>query len=345
MKPAAKKTLWITGGVAALLLVGVAALGMFWVRQAKDALDQMAQPATPQREIGVYVLEDDPAQTLEDTAGYAYGGVEAGAGSLALVGQALGQEPPWQEYPTAFALADALGKGERQAAVLEVAYQQSLSDARGYEWTETGMRQVGSLYVEEEAPLPSVPQEAPERFVVYLSGSDTFGPVSTLARSDVNILAAVNTREKRLFLLATPRDFYVSFSQTGGAMDKLTHAGIYGVEASVDALETLYGVDIAYYLRMNFTGFVEVIDALGGVSVYSDREFTVENIRTYQQGYNQLTGIEALAFARERMSFPEGDYQRAKNQMEVIRGGGGEGLHPGGAGRLFQPASGGGGQL
>src|SRR5699024_10699549 len=104
---------------------------------------------------------------------------------------------------------------------------------------------VGSLYVEEEAPLPSVPQEAPERFVVYLSGSDTFGPVSTLARSDVNILAAVNTREKRLFLLATPRDFYVSFSQTGGAMDKLTHAGIYGVEASVDALETLYGVDIA----------------------------------------------------------------------------------------------------
>ena len=75
MKPAAKKTLWITGGVAALLLVGVAALGMFWVRQAKDALDQMAQPATPQREIGVYVLEDDPAQTLEDTAGYAYGGV------------------------------------------------------------------------------------------------------------------------------------------------------------------------------------------------------------------------------------------------------------------------------
>ena len=78
-------------------------------------------------------------------------------------------------------------------------------------------------------------------------------------------------------------------------------------------------MDISYYVKMNFTGFVEVIDALGGVSVYSDREFTVENIRTYQEGYNQLTGIEALAFARERMSFPEGDYQRAKNQMEVIR--------------------------
>ena len=124
---------------------------------------------------------------------------------------------------------------------------------------------------------------------------------------------------KELLLVATPRDFYVSFPQTGGAMDKLTHAGVYGIDASVAALEGLYGVDISYYVKMNFTGFVEVIDALGGVSVYSDREFTVENIRTYQEGYNQLTGIEALAFARERMSFPEGDYQRAKNQMEVIR--------------------------
>lgn len=111
MKPAAKKTLWITGGVAALLLVGVAALGMFWVRQAKDALDQMAQPATPQREIGVYVLEDDPAQTLEDTAGYAYGGVEAGAGSLALVGQALGQEPPGRSTPRPLPWRTPWGRG------------------------------------------------------------------------------------------------------------------------------------------------------------------------------------------------------------------------------------------
>lgn len=164
-----------------------------------------------------------------------------------------------------------------------------------------------------------MPEGTPERFLLYLSGSDTFGDISTLSRSDVNILAAVDTRAKRLLLVATPRDFYVSFSQTGGAKDKLTHAGIYGIQASVDALETLYGVEIDYTLRMNFTGFVEIIDALGGVSVYSDREFTVENIRTYRQGYNQLTGIEALAFARERMSFPEGDYQRAKNQMEVIR--------------------------
>lgn len=321
MKGGAKKRLLLAAGLLTLLLGVGAAAALSAYNRLSDALNEMTQPSTPTRELGVYVLAEDPAQALEDAAGYTFGGLADGEASLTLLGQALGGEPDWEAYPTAFALADALQKGERQAVLLEEAYQKSLADARGYEWTEGGMRKIGSLQVEEPeaAPAPVPPEGTPESFVVYLSGSDTFGDISTLARSDVNILAAVNTRTKRLFLLATPRDFYVSFSQTGGAKDKLTHAGIYGVEASVNALETLYGVDIGYYLRMNFTGFVEVIDALGGVSVYSDREFTVENIRTYQQGYNQLTGIEALAFARERMSFPEGDYQRAKNQMEVIR--------------------------
>ena len=318
MKSSTKKGLAWIGGVLGALFLAAGGVALWRADQAKDVLEQITEPASSQREVGVYVLEEDPAQDLAQTVGYRYGGLEEEA--FPALEQALGESPDWQRYPTAFALADALEKGERQAVVLEEAYQKSLSDARGYEWTLTGMRLVGTVSV-EEAPAPSLPapEGTPQQFLLYLSGSDTFGDVSTLARSDVNILAAVNTQTKELLLVATPRDFYVSFPQTGGAMDKLTHAGVYGIDASVAALEGLYGVDISYYVKMNFTGFVEVIDALGGVSVYSDREFTVENIRTYQEGYNQLTGIEALAFARERMSFPEGDYQRAKNQMEVIR--------------------------
>ena len=311
MKSSTKKGLLLIGGIGGLLLLLAAAMAVVQFFRVKDTLEEITQPSVPIRELGVYVLEDDPAQELKDTAGYSYGALKDEEG-LTLLGQALGEEPAWEEYPTAFALADALRQVE--------AYQRSISDARGYEWTETGMRKVGSLQVEKEEMVSlATPEGEQESFLLYLSGNDTFGDVSTLSRSDVNILAAVNIRTKKMTLVATPRDFYVSFSQTGGAKDKLTHAGIYGVEASVDALENLYGLDISYYLRMNFTGFVEVVDALGGVSVYSDREFTVENIRTYEEGYNQLTGIEALAFARERMSFPEGDYQRAKNQMEVIR--------------------------
>ena len=319
MKTSVKRGLLVAGVILGVVAIGAAVIVVRQANRAGEVLDQLAQPGVPQREIGVYVLEKDPAQTLGDTVGYAYGGVTDGDATAQLAAQALGVTPPWTSYPTAFALVDALEKGECQAVALEEAYQKSLADARGYEWTETGMRKVGSFQVDAEVEVPAAPQGTLDRFLVYLGGSDTFGDVSTLSRSDVNILAAVDVTQKKMALVATPRDFYVTFPKTGGAKDKLAHAGIYGVESSVAALEELYGLEISYYLRMNFTGFVEVIDALGGVSVYSDREFTVENIRTYQEGYNQLTGIEALAFARERMSFPEGDYQRAKNQMEVIR--------------------------
>ena len=322
MKASTKKGILLIGGILGLLVIVAVAVAFIQFGRVDDTLEQLTQPSPPLRELGVYVMQDDPAQELKDTVGYSYGGLERnGEEGLALLGQALESDPPWQGYPTAFALASALRKGECQAVLLEEAYQKSLADARGYEWTTEGMRKVGTIELlsQEDAALPAAPEGTPESFLLYLSGSDTFGDVSTLSRSDVNILAAVNLFTKELFLLSTPRDFYLSFDQTQGAKDKLAHAGIYGVEASVDALESLYGVDIGYYLRMNFTGFVEVIDALGGVSVYSDREFSVEGIRTYQEGYNQLSGIEALAFARERMSFPEGDYQRAENQMEVIR--------------------------
>ena len=128
----------------------------------------------------------------------------------------------------------------------------------------------------------------------------------------------VNTKTKSVLLLSTPRDYYVDYSVTGGAKDKLTHAGIYGVDASIDALEKLYDVDVNYYLRVNFTGFTQIIDALGGVDVYSQYDFTAGG-REFYQGYNTVNGTEALSFARERYSFDDGDIQRGRNQMEVIR--------------------------
>lgn len=218
MKVRAKKRLLLAAGLLTLLLGVGAAAALSTYNRLSDALNEMTQPSTPTRELGVYVLADDPAQALEDAAGYTFGGLEDGEASLTLLGQALGGEPDWEAYPTAFALADALQKGERQAVLLEEAYQKSLADARGYEWTEGGMRKIGSLQVEEPeaAPAPVPPEGTPESFVVYLSGSDTFGDISTRSRSDVNILAAVDVPAREVLLVATPRDYYVSFSRTDG---------------------------------------------------------------------------------------------------------------------------------
>ncbi|MBR5798904.1 MAG: LCP family protein [Lachnospiraceae bacterium] len=162
--------------------------------------------------------------------------------------------------------------------------------------------------------------EVPEgAFVMYISGVDTWGSVSSKSRSDVNILAVVNTNTKKVLLVSTPRDYYVPLSVAKGQKDKLTHAGIYGIDCSVNTLEMLYGVDVQYYARLNFTGFVNIVDALGGVDVYSDASFTVGDAFAFSQGMNHMSGIEALAFARERYNVSGGDLSRGNHQMEVIK--------------------------
>ena len=162
-----------------------------------------------------------------------------------------------------------------------------------------------------------------EPFVIYLSGVDTRGELTENARSDVNILAAVNPVTKRVALVNTPRDYYVDLAGTS-SKDKLTHAGLYGVETSMETLGNLYGVNVDHYIRINFAGFISIIDALGGVDVYSDQAFTsvgspgYYDPTTFVEGWNHLDGKSALAFARERHAFASGDIQRGINQMKVI---------------------------
>lgn len=155
-------------------------------------------------------------------------------------------------------------------------------------------------------------------FIVYISGNDKWGGLSSRSRSDVNILAVVNTKRKQILLVSTPRDYYVPLSISKGKKDKLTHAGIYGIQCSQDTLSMLYGVDVNYHFRLNFSGFEAIINALGGITVWSDYDFTVEPIKHYVVGNNDLNGIEALAFARERYALPGGDNARGRNQMNVI---------------------------
>ena len=162
-----------------------------------------------------------------------------------------------------------------------------------------------------------------EPFVVYLSGVDNRGELTEKARSDVNILAVVNPSTKRVALINTPRDYYVDLAGTN-SKDKLTHAGLYGVETSMATLGNLYGVNVDQYLRINFAGFISIIDAVGGVDVYSDQAFTsvgspgYYDPTTFAEGWNHLDGKSALAFARERHAFASGDIQRGINQMKVI---------------------------
>ena len=156
-----------------------------------------------------------------------------------------------------------------------------------------------------------------------MSGIDTNGDITEQGRSDVNIVAVVNPTSHQVLLITTPRDYYVPIpGVSGGQDDKLTHAGIYGINVCMDTLNMLYDTDINYYFRLNFAGFVQIIDALGGITVDSDYDFTTQNSSGYHftKGPNQVNGDQALAFCRERYAFSAGDRQRGKDQMKVIQG-------------------------
>lgn len=155
---------------------------------------------------------------------------------------------------------------------------------------------------------------------IYISGIDTYGSISTVSRSDVNIIMTVNMETHKILLTTTPRDAYVQIPDGGADQyDKLTHAGIYGVETSMKTLENLYDIDIDYYARINFTSFMQLIDILGGIEVYNDQEF-VSHIGgyTFPVGNLTLNSEYALAFVRERYSLDGGDADRGRNQQKVI---------------------------
>ena len=153
-------------------------------------------------------------------------------------------------------------------------------------------------------------------FNVYISGIDTSGNIKNVSRSDANIVVTVNINTHEILLTSIPRDYYVTL-HSKQAKDKLTHSGIYGINETVSTVEDLLGIDINYYVRVNFTTVEKLVDAIGGIEVYSDFAFTGVGIK-FNKGLNYLNGKEALAFSRERHSFASGDVQRAKNQQKVI---------------------------
>ena len=180
---------------------------------------------------------------------------------------------------------------------------------------------IKKIYTKELTKTVETPKDVKgDSFNVYISGIDTYGPISSVSRSDVNIIMTVNRETKKILLTTTPRDSYVPIADGGNNQkDKLTHAGIYGVDASIHTLENLYGIDLNYYARLNFTSFLKLIDLLDGVDVYNDQEFTAHtNGKFYSVGNVHLDSEQALGFVRERYSLADGDRDRGRNQQKVI---------------------------
>ena len=156
-------------------------------------------------------------------------------------------------------------------------------------------------------------------FNVLISGMDSYGTINKTTRNDVNMIATVNPNTNKVLLTSIPRDYYVQLHGKTGYKDKLTHAGIYGINTVVQTIEDLFGIDINYYLRVNFTTVESLVNTIGPIEIYSDKAMSLDGCK-YVVGTNTVNGKCALRFARERHSYVEGDNHRIKNQQEVIKG-------------------------
>ena len=156
-------------------------------------------------------------------------------------------------------------------------------------------------------------------FNVLISGMDSYGTINKTTRNDVNMIATINPNTNKVLLTSIPRDYYVQLHGKTGYKDKLTHAGIYGINTVVQTIEDLFGIDINYYVRVNFTTVESLVNTIGPIEIYSDKAMSLDGCK-YVVGTNTVNGKCALRFARERHSYVEGDNHRIKNQQEVIKG-------------------------
>ncbi|HFI0159400.1 TPA: LCP family protein [Streptococcus suis] len=221
---------------------------------------------------------------------------------------------PTSSYLTAY---QSMMNGETQAMVFNGVFTNIL-ESEDPDFSNK-VRKLYTFKVTKQVET-TVEQASGDSFNIYISGIDTYGPISSVSRSDVNIIMTVNRATHKILLTTTPRDSYVAIADGGqNQYDKLTHAGIYGVDASIHTLENLYGIDISNYVRLNFTSFLQLIDLVGGIDVYNDQEFT-SHIGSHQFpiGNLHLNSELALAFVRERYSLANGDNDRGKNQEKVI---------------------------
>ena len=213
-------------------------------------------------------------------------------------------------------LTEMLESDETSAIILESA-QLSIIEEENKEFYDS-IRIIWSTDVEIEiAKIGESVDVTKDSFNILISGIDTYGSITKVSRSDVNILVTVNPSTHSILLTSIPRDYYVLLPEFN-EYDKLTHAGIYGIETSVSAVENLLDTTINYYIKVNFTSLIDIVDALGGITVESNYDFTTQDGYHFTKGTNKLNGKEALSFARERKAFADGDRIRGQNQELIL---------------------------
>lgn len=319
-----KKPWKITALVLSVFLMGLYGAGMFYMMNTVDFVGKVTETKkTVTDDYYVIARADSELEGAESIRGkklFTYMSTDRNYSEARNELKDLADT----EYEFAETLTElATGLREQTAELIFVSaghYQAICSEDSAFK-EETKIVYTVKIKIDTETVAKAI-DVTREPFNIYVSGLDTEGTIDTVSRSDVNMIVTVNPVSHKVLLTSLPRDSYVELPGKG-AMDKLTHTGLYGISESISTAEKLMGIDINYYAKVNYTTVRQLIDAIGGIDIESDYTFTTHGMGVYYEfyeGQNHLDGARALAFARERKSFADGDFQRNKNQQIVLEG-------------------------
>ncbi len=306
--------------ILSLIISCVLVIGSFQVYKLGVTVDILTDGGFQTRAISVIVLNDSEIKNEYQLPDHELGYISSiDFQSMAYAASELRENVgniSLHDYTDPSSLVDALYNQEVDAIILDEAFRSIIEQDKETFTDDT--RVIYQIMKDEESVVSKSVEVTTNPFLIYISGIDEYGDLSTVSRSDVNMIIGVNPNTQQILLVSIPRDTYYPL-HSFGQYDKFTHAGIYGLDESIDTLQDLLEVDINYYVKMNFTSFIEIVDALGGITVNSSQAFTTK-IGGYEikEGLNELNAEQALAFVRERKAFVDGDFERGRNQQRMI---------------------------
>ncbi len=309
----------VIGVILSIILIIIMVFGITYELNTIDFLKQFGFNTYKEEVYNVLVLDESEYEELNDldneSIGHLDENVHEGLNSAI---EKIDQQIDFESVvlDDINSLVDNLEIEEVDAIILEDAQITMLEEDNN--GLMDNFRIIASFDIETEIEVVSKEVNVTEdSYNILITGIDSYGSITRVSRSDVNMIVSVNPKDKKILLTSIPRDYYVYLSDYGD-YDKLTHTGIYGIDVTTKALEDLLDIDINYYVKVNFTTLVDIVDELGGITVNSNYDFTSIDGYHFSKGENNLNGKEALSFARERQAFSEGDRVRVENQQLVL---------------------------
>lgn len=304
-----------------LILFGtIFGIGIKYLNDTMDFVGVISKDLFQKEVYYVMTLDDSKYKNIKDLDGKSIGIYSSKNGEEAIKLLDKKIKSTSKEYKNVVELFEDLQDNKIEAVLINESTKNLLDTDLAD--MKLKLKEIYKVYVSiEKTDIVKVVDITKKPFNIYVAGGDAYGSIDNVTNTDVNMIITVDPINRKVLLTSIPRDYYVNLPSFGDdAYDKLTHAGYYGIEESVKAIENLLDIDINYYVKVNFSTIEGVIDAIKGVDVYSDYSFNecAYGIYHFNKGMNHLNGKQALAFARERKSFSDGDIQRVKNQQKVL---------------------------